>query len=188
MGSRSSSSVGYRITDLRPRLNIMKWYFCDVIYTVGSGSDGGELSGGRSSVIGGGTTLHAVARTVHRQCEAPPALWCTTRDGKTLNQWKWHDEPHIGLILAQVVATRARRNGAAFSDLNIDGGSLRRSPDSRNRSQGFTVRSSSSYAPIAVRNYESRVYRGIMMLGFFVLMLKIGINLGLSIGVSGMDM
>jgi hypothetical protein len=37
-----------------------------------------------------------------------------------------------------------------------------------------------------VRSYESRVHRGIMMLGFLVLRLKIGTNPGLFIGVSGM--
>jgi hypothetical protein len=82
----------------------------------------------------------------------------------------------------------ARGDGAASPDRDVGGGSLRQSPGSKTRSQGFTVRSSSSsYAPITVRSYESCMHRGITMLGFLVLRLKIGTNLGLFIGVFGMD-
>jgi hypothetical protein len=76
--------------------------------------------------------------------------------------------------MAWEAATRARGDGVASPELNDGGGSLRRSPESKTLSQGFTVRSSStSYALITVRSYESRAHGGITMLGFFVLRLKI---------------
>jgi hypothetical protein len=104
---------------------------------------------------------------------------CSTRDGNKLKQLK---------MTRREVVTRTRGDRAASSDQDVGGGSLRRSPGSENRSQGFAVRSSSSsYAPIMVRSYESHAHRGITMLGFFLLRLKIGINPGLFIGFFGMD-
>jgi hypothetical protein len=74
--------------DLRFGFNKAEGVSLDLIYTVGSGSDDRELSGGRSSAIGGGAPLHMVTRAADRWRVAPPALRCSTRDGKKLNPTK----------------------------------------------------------------------------------------------------
>jgi hypothetical protein len=61
----------------------------------------------------------------------------------------------------------ARGDGAPSLVRDVGGGLPRRSPGSQFRSRGSASRSSSSsYAPIVVRSYESRVYGGITVLGF----------------------
>jgi hypothetical protein len=98
-----------------------------------------------------------------------------------------HEESYLGFGRREEAVLRARDTGVTSPDRDVGGGSLRRSPGSQFWSRGFTVRSSSSsYAPIVVRSYESRLHRGIMMLGFLVLRLTIGTYPRLFIEVSSM--
>jgi hypothetical protein len=78
-----------------------------------------------------------------------------------------HEESYLGFGGREEAVPRARSDGATSLIWDIGSGLPRRSPDSQFRSYGSASRSSSSsYAPIVVRSYESHMHGEIMMLGF----------------------
>jgi hypothetical protein len=94
-----------------------------------------------------------------------------------------HEESYIGFGRREEAMPRARGRSATSLVQDVGGGLPRWSPGSQFQAHGPVSRSSSSsFAPIVVRSYESRMHGEIMMLGFYVLRLKIETNPGLFIG------
>jgi hypothetical protein len=118
----------------------------------------------------------------HRsQCRVSYGAWWHVIFGA--KQRGGHEESYLGFGRREEAMPRARGRSATSLVQDVGGGLPRWSPGSQFQAHGPVSRSSSSsFAPIVVRSYESRMHGEIMMLGFYVLRLKIETNPGLFIG------